>query len=291
VNAPRVGHRLCLAGLIALSGAPACSFPNVELLGSPALDSDADAGSGTSSQDLEGGPLDADDVTLSVDADSALADATLDDATNPSVSVPDALPMAPDDASTSDGPDGAATSDGAVDCGPCPAGETCVNQACACTPDDVAKTCASLECGQATSNCGEKVNCGVSGTAACPQGQLCTQAGSCCAPTDPCAGRCGGVMVTNNCGQAVQCSAACANPPPDAGAPDSSPSCATNGAECTTAAACCSGACAPDTSKMGKAKGICAASCVAPAGSCTLDAQCCFPLMCRLAGLGRAACQ
>ena len=314
-----MGHRLCLAGLLALGGASACSFPSVDLglHGAPAaLGSQGDAGRGTSSQDLEGGLLDADAVGLSVDMDSVLADATLDGATYPSVSlVPDALPVAPDAASTSDG---------AVDCGSCPAGETCVNHTCACTPDDAIKTCASLECGQATNNCGLEVNCGVSGTAACPQGQVCTQAGSCCVPTDPCAGRCGGIMVTTNCGQAAQCTTACANGqectstfscctpngscswacldscgeqdsiccpalPPDAGASDAGPACAANGAECTTAAACCSGACAPDTSKMGKSKGMCTASCVAPAGSCTLDAQCCFSFVCRLAGPGRAA--
>jgi hypothetical protein len=314
VNKPRVEHRLCLAGLLAF-WAPACSFPSVEfgVLGAPAaLASQAEGGS----QDLEGGPLDAVGEGLSVDMDSVLADATLDGATYPDVSlVPDAPPVAPDAMSTSFG---------AVDCGSCPGDATCVNDVCACTPDDAVKTCASLECGQATNNCGQKVNCGVGGTAACPQGKVCTQAGACCVPTDPCTGRCGGIMVTTNCGQVTQCSTACTNGqectstlscctpngscsgacldscgeqdstccpalPPDAGVPDGGPACAANGAGCTTAAACCSGACAPDTSKMGKPNGMCAASCIPPAGSCTLDAQCCFPLVCHLGGPGRAA--
>jgi hypothetical protein len=157
------GYRLCLAGIFASGGAPACSFPSVELgvVGAPDLSSQADAGGTTTlGQDLlDAGPLDPDAGGLSVDLDSISADATVDSAAYPSVTL------------------------------------------------------------------------------------------------DPDGGR----------------------------------ACAAYGAECTTAAACCSGACGPNPSKMGKSKGACAASCVAPTGSCSLDAQCCFPFMCRLAGPAKAA--
>jgi hypothetical protein len=164
VNESRKGYRLCLAGILA--SAPACSFPGVELgvVGAPDLSSQTDVG-GTTTPDqdlLDVGPLEPDAGGLSVDMDSVSADAAVDSAAYPSVTLE---------------PDG-------------------------------------------------------------------------------------------GCARAA------------------------NGAECTTAAACCSDACGPNPGKMGKSMGACAASCVGPAGSCSLDAQCCFPFMCRLAGPAKpAACQ
>jgi hypothetical protein len=130
-----------------------------------------------------------------------------------------------------------------------------------------------------------------------------------CTPVSPCADRCGGVSVLDNCGELVQCTGSCASGeectssgdcctangcgndcfdscglsdpsccahPQDAGA---DAACVVNGSACTNGSDCCSGACATSSSTGG---GLCAASCVAFGSSCSLlSSICCYPTTCQ----------
>jgi len=97
-----------------------------------------------------------------------------------------------------------------VDCGGCDAG-TCTNNSCNCVPEPTATTCAGKACGTAVNNCGQTVACGNGGACTTP-GAICKADGSCCSDNGAaCNGRCGGVNVTNNCGQNVGCPQQCAS--------------------------------------------------------------------------------
>jgi len=97
-----------------------------------------------------------------------------------------------------------------VDCGGCSGvGVECTANACGCTPEPVATTCAGKSCGTAVNNCGQTVACGNNGACAAA-GAICKSDGSCCSDNGAaCNGRCGGVRVTNNCGQEIGCPAQC----------------------------------------------------------------------------------
>lgn len=103
-----------------------------------------------------------------------------------------------------------------LDCGDCPtdggAPLTCTSNACGCMPDPVSTTCnaLNLKCGTAVNNCKQTVLCGNFG--ACPNGgDVCQAGGVCCTPNNAavCAGKCGGEVVTNSCGQQIACPATC----------------------------------------------------------------------------------
>jgi hypothetical protein len=96
-----------------------------------------------------------------------------------------------------------------VSCGSCDGGVTCALNSCGCTPDPVSVACGGKSCGTAINNCGQLVACGASG-ACTTAGATCQADGGCCADDGTaCAGKCGGVMVTNNCQQNVGCPVDC----------------------------------------------------------------------------------
>lgn len=97
----------------------------------------------------------------------------------------------------------------AVECGGCTGPDTCIDNTCGCVPEPVSTTCKGKGCGTAKNNCGQTVACGNNGACAAP-GAICKTDGSCCSDDGvACSGRCGGVKVTNNCGQSVGCPQAC----------------------------------------------------------------------------------
>lgn len=94
-------------------------------------------------------------------------------------------------------------------CTACALGETCVGgppTTCQCVPESKATTCARVQCGVTTNNCGQSVDCG---TAACVAPKTCGGGGlknSCgCTPVgSPCDGvKCG--KATDSCGNTVSC--------------------------------------------------------------------------------------
>jgi hypothetical protein len=150
----------------------------------------------------------------------------------------------------------------------------------ACIPEGVSAACGNLQCGHATDNCGQTVNCGVGGTAACPMGAMCLASGTCCTPKSPCAGRCGGATLTDNCGGMVQCSAACPSAQVCSGT-SCVAACSADRAKCKSQSDCCSGACANNGKSDGF--GTCASACVVSGGTCTVATDaCCYPLTCQL---------
>jgi surface protein len=87
-----------------------------------------------------------------------------------------------------------------LDCGGCPAGESCVYNTCACVPQLDAEACDGDVCGEVTNNCGYIVNCG-----SCKCGETC-QSGTCVEgePTCQSAGaECG--SLSDGCGNQVNC--------------------------------------------------------------------------------------
>jgi len=100
---------------------------------------------------------------------------------------------------------------GTLNCGSCPAGQTCTNNTCTlpCTPN----TCASLgkNCGTVGDGCGGALNCGT-----CPAGQSCVNnvcSGSCTPKTCSSLGfncgtasdGCGGTLNCGSCGRRRTC--------------------------------------------------------------------------------------
>jgi peptidoglycan/xylan/chitin deacetylase (PgdA/CDA1 family) len=93
-------------------------------------------------------------------------------------------------------------------CGPCAAGQSCVNNACVCVPSCGNNVCGSDGCGGTCGTCSAATSCqggqcvctpscapgacggsdGCGGTCGCATGSVCTAAGSCCQPN------------TNSCG-------------------------------------------------------------------------------------------
>jgi hypothetical protein len=97
-----------------------------------------------------------------------------------------------------------------VQCGGCDGGVCSMVGTCGgCVPDSLATTCGTKNCGVATNNCGQFVACGKSGQCSTP-GAICNADGSCCTDNGTaCDGKCGGVVVTNNCGPNIGCPAQC----------------------------------------------------------------------------------
>jgi hypothetical protein len=204
----------------------------------------------------------------------------------------------------------------AVTCGACDGGVTCFSGACGCMPEPATQACGAQQCGQATNNCQQTVNCGVSGTSACATGEVCLADNTCCTPDNEtvCASRCQ-TTVTNNCNQQLACPQTCPN----------------NGVclntECCTPNGTCSGACmdncnqfsqaccpatadggspAPDSGSspppdsgpscsgsgsscsLGCCQGLlcgqsatCVTSCATASTACSSDADCCYGLSCQ----------
>jgi hypothetical protein len=80
-----------------------------------------------------------------------------------------------------------------------------------CNAQTDQEACAGRECGQATNNCGQLVNCGFLGLSLCPSLlQVCLPDGGCCSPNSAraCGNQCGS-FVTDNCGRTIQCPTSC----------------------------------------------------------------------------------
>ena len=91
-----------------------------------------------------------------------------------------------------------------IDCAPC--------GPMPCQPESMAQACGSRQCGTATNNCKQTVNCGLLGlvSTCLSASQVCVADGGCCTPDS--AAACGtqcGTFVTDNCGRSVQCPTTC----------------------------------------------------------------------------------
>lgn len=155
----------------------------------------------------------------------------------------------------------------------CGTGEVCAPNGSCCIQDRTA--CANACDIETTDNCGKQIQCNVTD---CLDGGVCYQ-NRCCIRMDPCAGRCGGVIVIDNCGIAVTCSGGCPSGQ-TCGTNTTCTECTATGAACTSAAACCTGVCESTAS----GNGACASSCTPQNGSCNALGSsdvCCYPFTCK----------
>jgi hypothetical protein len=155
----------------------------------------------------------------------------------------------------------------------CGIGEVCAPNGSCCIQNRTA--CAGYCDIETTDNCGKQIQCSVTD---CLGGGVCYQS-HCCIRLDPCAGRCGGVIVIDNCGLAVTCSGGCPSGQ-TCGTNSTCAECTATGAACTSAAACCTGVCESTASD----NGACASSCTPQNGSCNALGSsdvCCYPFTCK----------
>lgn len=104
----------------------------------------------------------------------------------------------------------------AASCSACGASSACLGtpKVCTCVPEPATTTCMNKDCGPATNNCGQPVNCTLI-KPACPGKTTCgggaggVNACGCTVTTNNC-GACG--AGTDNCGNAVSCPNTCVAP-------------------------------------------------------------------------------
>jgi hypothetical protein len=136
-----------------------------------------------------------------------------------------------------------------------------------CQPESIAAACGSKQCGQATNNCNQTINCGLFGlTSQCLNQQVCLADGGCCTPNGKvaCGKHCGGTVVTDNCGNPFPCTTC-------------NPGEVCNQNTCCTPTDPCGGACGvTHTNNCGQT-----VQCGCPAGAeCLANNTCCVPQGC-----------
>ncbi len=152
-----------------------------------------------------------------------------------------------------------------IDCMGCEGGVACTNGACGCAAESNSAACGANQCGAATNNCKQSVNCGVNGTTGCAAGQTCltgATANTCCT-LGTCTGRCN-ASISDNCGGTLTC--------PTNGCP-AGQVCDLATTSCCIPQNTCGNQCNVAVSDGCGGKVQCACS----AGTCGSNNQCCVP--------------